>query len=138
MRVGALFASNQCETPAVLGMPMDSREHSEWIETTATVVSCKFQFARMNTMSLGLQRDERFRIAFDYYAHGQLYSGEFQSPVAMAQNKRIPIRYNPQLPGENSYSDRSGSAAGRGLFAVAIAGSVVLSLVWLLAMRGCS
>lgn len=110
-----------------------------WIDTVATVTSCRFQFARMNTFTLGIQTGEKFRITFDYYAHGQLYSGEFQSPVAIAQNEHISISYDPLAPQQNSRASSSSGAGGRvPLFAIGIAGSVVLSLLWLLLLRGCS
>lgn len=113
-------------------------DQSQWIETQATIVSCSYQFARMNTLTLGLQTGEKFRIAFDYYAHGRLYSGEFQSPKAIPQNEKIPIRYNPLHPHQNSRSGGVGSGSGPGLMAIGIAGSVVLSLIWLVILRGCN
>jgi hypothetical protein len=109
-----------------------------WIETTATVVACEYQFARMNTLLLGVQTHEKFRIAFDYHAHGQTYSDEFQSPVAIAQNERFPVRYNPMKPQENDRS-RNSEASGRvPLFALGMAGSILLSLFWLATMHGCN
>ncbi len=111
-----------------------------WIETEGTVTTCRYQFARLNTLSLGFQRGERFRITFDYRAHGQIYSDEFESPVAIPQDTRIPVRYNPLDPQQNSRSREAGGfGAGRSpLLAVGIAGSVVLSLLWLAMLRGCS
>ena len=111
----------------------------DWIEVEATVTSCRFQFARLNTFTLGIQTGEKFRIAFDYYAHGRLYTDEFQSPVAIPQNERIALRYNPLNPQENSRSRNAsgGSSTRNPILAIGIAGSVVLSLVWLAVLRGC-
>ncbi len=110
-----------------------------WIATQATVTSCRFQFARLNTFTLGIQTGEKFRIAFDYYAHGRLYSDEFQSPIAIAQNERIPITYNPLHPEQNSRTSGPNASPTRSpLIAIAIAGSILLSLLWLTMMRGCS
>ena len=110
-----------------------------WIATEATVTSCRFQFARMNTFTLGIQTGEKFRITFDYYCHGQLYSDEFQSPVAIPQNEHIPITYNPLHPEQNSYtSGPNASSKLSPLIAVGIIGSVVLSCAWLVIFRGCS
>jgi hypothetical protein len=110
-----------------------------WIATEATVTACRFQFARMNTFTLGIQTGEKFRIAFDYYAHGRLYSDEFQSPVAIPQNEHITISYNPLHPEQNSRtSGPSASPTRNPLIAVGILGSIVLSLLWLAVMRGCS
>jgi hypothetical protein len=110
-----------------------------WIATEATVTSCRFQFARMNTFTLGIQTGEKFRITFDYYAHGRLYSDEFQSPVAIPQNERISITYNPLHPEQNSRTSGPNASPTRSpLIAVGIFGSIVLSLLWLAVMRGCS
>jgi hypothetical protein len=112
-----------------------------WMETQATVTSCKFQFAGLSNMAFGFSTQEKFRITFDYYAHGRLYSGEFQSAVAIAQNEQIPITYNPLKPEENSRDrDVAGTRSGATrtpLIAVGIIGSVVLSLIWLAILRGC-
>jgi hypothetical protein len=110
-----------------------------WIATEATVTSCRFQFARMNTFTLGIQTGEKFRIGFDYYAHGRLYSDEFQSPVAVPQNERIPISYNPLHPEQNSRTSGPNASPPRSpLIAIGILGSIVLSLLWLTVMRSCS
>ena len=89
-------------------------------------------------MTMGLQTGEKFRILFDYYAHGRLYSGEFQSPVAIAQGSKIPISYNPLSPNQNTYSSSSAAGSGRQILTIGIAGSILLSLIWLALLRGCS
>ena len=115
-------------------------EAEPWIATTATVTACRFQFAGLGNLAFGFSTQKKFRIAFDYYAHGQLYSDEFQSPVAIAQNEHVPITYNPLNPSENSRT--SGPTSGRSsarvpLIAIGIAGSIMLSLLWLAVLRGC-
>jgi hypothetical protein len=69
-----------------------------WIATEATVTTCRYQSPGLSTLAFGFQTTKKFRITFDYYAHGRLYSGEFQSSVAIPQNERIPITYNPLDP----------------------------------------
>ncbi len=113
-------------------------EQSGWITTTATVVSCKYQFARMNTLLLGVQTGEKYRISFDYVALGRTYSDEFQSAVAIAQNEKLSIRYNPLAPQQNDRSFGSASTGRAPLLALGVVGSVVLSLIWLAMIRGCS
>jgi hypothetical protein len=109
-----------------------------WIETQATVTSCRFQFASLGNIAFGFSTQKKFRIAFDYYAHGRLYSDEFQSPIAIAQNERIPITYNPLHPKQNSRTSGPNASPSRSpLIAIGIAGSIVLSLLWLTMMRGC-
>jgi hypothetical protein len=121
-------------------MTAPSTELAEpWITTEATVTSCHFQFARMNTLALGMQTSKKFRIAFDYYAHGLLYSDEFQSPVAIPQDERISVAYNPLHPEQNSRTSGANVSASRTpLIGIGIIGSIVLSLLWLAMMRGCS
>ena len=110
-----------------------------WIATEATVTGCHFQFARLNTFTLGIQTGEKFRITFDYYAHGRLYSDEFQSPTAIPQNERIAITYNPLHPEQNSRTSGPNARPMRTpLIAIGIAGSIVLSLLWLLLLRSCN
>lgn len=111
----------------------------DWVATEATVTSCRFQFARLNILTLGIQTHKKFRITFDYYAHGQLYSDELQSPAAIPQSERIPLTYNPLDPQQNSLSAPRGITGTRSpLIAFGIAGSIVMSLLWLLVLRGCS
>ena len=120
-------------------MTAPSSADPPWIEIQATVTSCRFQFARMNTFALGFQTGEKFRIAFDYYAHGRLYSDEFQSAVAIAQNERIDLTYHPLHPEQNSRTFGSNAyLTGGSLFAIGVLGSVVLSLLWLAIVRGCA
>jgi hypothetical protein len=110
-----------------------------WLETQARVTACKYQFSRMNTLTLGVPADRnQFIISFTYYAHAKTYSGQFTSPVYLEQDALFPISYNPLDPQENSKSAAS-SPAGRGsLFAVGIAGSVVLSILYLIFLRSCN
>ena len=109
-----------------------------WIATTATVTTCRYQFARLNTLYLGFQTTDKFRITFDYYAHGRLYSGECQSPKAIPQDSPLPLHYNPLNPAENNLSPSLDSSSRTPLFIVGIIGSVTLSLLWLAILRGCN
>jgi hypothetical protein len=111
-----------------------------WIATEATVTTCRYQSPGLSILAFGFQTGEKFLITFDYYAHGQLYSGQFQSPIAIPQNEQIPIAYNPLHPEQNS---RTHGPAARPattrtpIFTIGIAGSIVLSLIWLAILRGC-
>ncbi len=120
---------------------MNNTPEEPWIATTATVTTCRFQFAGLSSLAFGINLREKFRITFDYYAHGRLYSDEFQSPTAIPQNTVIPITYNPLDPKENSRTHNPSASAGGGqkppLIAIGITGSIVLSLLWLGILRGC-
>ncbi len=111
-----------------------------WIATTATITTCRYQSRGLSTLAFGFQLGEKFAITFDYYAHGQLYSGTFQSPTAIPQNESIPILYNPLHPEQNNRAPSAPptSAATRPpLLAIGITGSIVLSLLWFAILRGC-
>ena len=111
-----------------------------WIATEATVTTCRYQSPGLSILAFGFQTGEKFRITFDYYAHGQLHSGEFQSPTAIPQNQHIPITYNPLHPEQNSRTHGSApnpATTRTPVIAIGIAGSVILSLVWLAILRGC-
>jgi hypothetical protein len=109
-----------------------------WIATEATVTTCRYQSPGLSVLAFGIQTGEKFRVTFDYYAHGRLYSGEFQSPVAIPQNERILITYNPLDPRQNSRSSIPNLTSTRPpLIAIGIAGSIVLSLLWLAILRSC-
>ena len=110
-----------------------------WIATEATVTTCRYQSPGLSTLAFGFQTGKKFSITFDYYAHGRLYSGEFQSPIAIPQNERIPIIYNPLDPQQNSRAVIPNATSARSpLIAIGIAGSIVLSLLWLAILRGCT
>jgi hypothetical protein len=114
----------------------DGAKH--WIATTATITACRYQSRGLSTLAFGFQTGEKFAISFDYYAHGQLYSGEFQSPIAIPQSETIPIAYNPLNPSENSRAIIPSAGIRKPpLLAVGIAGSIILSFAWLAILRGC-
>jgi hypothetical protein len=109
-----------------------------WLSTEGTVTSCRYQFAGLGNLAFGFSTQKKFRIAFDYYAHGKLYSDEFQSEVAVPQNERIALTYNPLHPQENSRTSGPHASAGRSpIVALALAGSVILTLLWLVLIHGC-
>ena len=111
-----------------------------WIATSATVTTCRFQFAGLSNLAFGFSTRKKFRITFDYYAHGRLYSGEFQSEFAIPQNESIPITYNPLNPEENSRDSTPSAAPSTSkppLIAIGITGSIILSLAWLAILRSC-
>jgi hypothetical protein len=115
-----------------------TRPPPAWLETQAEVTACKYQFARMNTLTLGIPTDKnQFLITFTYYAHGKNYTDQFTSPTYMQQGRAFSISYNPLAPQQNSKSVSS-PATGTSLFAIGVAGSVVLSVVYFAFLRGCN
>lgn len=122
-----------------MALPAPLRE-DDWIATTGTVTTCRYQSPALTTLIIGFNTRQKFRISFDYYAHGRLYSDQFGSPDAVPQNTAIPVSYNPLDPAQNSRSNRpseSASANRPPILLVGIAGSLILSLVWLAILRSC-
>ncbi len=112
-----------------------------WIATTATITTCRYQSPGLSPLAFGFSTRQKYRITFDYFAHGRLYSGEFQSPIAIPQNEHIPISYNPLNPAENTRANAPTANLDKPdkppLLAIGITGSIILSLAWLAILRGC-
>lgn len=107
-----------------------------WLEKQAEVTACRYEFARLNTVTLGIAPDSnRFLISFTHYAHAKRFNGEFTSPVAFEQGKTFPFFYNPLNPQQNRQSI-SGSASKTPLIPIGIAASIAISLLYL--THGCN
>jgi hypothetical protein len=113
-------------------------EEELWIPVEGRVTTCRYQFRAGSALAFGVQLGEKFRITFDYRVDGQIYSDEFQSPVAVAQDEVVKLQYNPLHPEQNSLSRRDPQSAGKPpLLLIGIVGSLVMSLAWLAILRGC-
>lgn len=108
-----------------------------WLETMAEVTACKYEFGAGQALAFGIPSSKRFRISFTYYAHGKTCTGEFSSRTYMEQGKTFTITYNPLNPEENSKSAAT-PLLRTPLFAIGVMGSIILSLLWLAILRGCS
>ena len=108
-----------------------------WLDTHATVIACKYESGAGRALAFGIPTSKHFRITFTYYAHGQTYTDEFSSPTYLEQGETFRITYNPLAPQQNSKSAAE-PITKTPLFAIGIAGSVILSLIWLAMMRGCN
>lgn len=109
----------------------------DWLATDATVTACHYDPSALQTLAFGLPNAKHFTIDFTYHAHGKDFSGSFASPVAIGQGETITVCYNPLNPVEN---DKTFSSPPRGmpLFAFGVAGSIVISLIYLGLVRGCN
>jgi hypothetical protein len=117
--------------------PMASTEDkTDWPEAMATVTACRYDVRAGRALAFGLTSKKHFRIAYNYWAGDALHTGECFSEAAMPQGTLFPIHYNPDLPHEHRNTTETPSRLP--LIAFGIAGSIVLSLAWLLLMRGCS
>lgn len=116
--------------------------HSQWPEAMATVTSCEYKFPVGRAIAFGLPTTRRFHITFNYWAPNpegtpELHTAEFTSPKALHKGTLFPIRYNPEAPHETTQSTTEPTLSRNPLLAIGIAGSVVLSLAWLLILRSC-
>jgi hypothetical protein len=111
---------------------------ANWPEALATVLECRYDFGAGRAL-VGVPTSKHFRIRYNYFADGELHEGELASAKAMPQGTLFPVRYNPEAAKEHRHVDAQGVAASpvRAQIVVGILGSVVLSLGWLLLMRGC-
>ena len=110
---------------------------SDWPEAIAEVTECRYDVRAGRSIAFGLTSKKHFRIAYNYRAGDELHTGECCSEKALPQGSLFAIRYNPDLPHENR-ATANGQPARLPLIAIGIAGSVVLSLAWLLFMHGCA
>jgi len=114
-----------------------------WPEAMATVTSCKYEFGAGRALAFGLPTTRHFRITYNYWAPNadnidELHTGELTSEKAMHVGTLFPIRYNPEVPHETAHSAAAPAMSRTPLLAIGIIGSIILSLVWLLILRGCS
>jgi hypothetical protein len=108
-----------------------------WLETQAEVVACKYESGAGQALAFGVPTSKHFLITFAYYAHGKTYTDEFTSPTYLEQGATFLLTYNPLVPEQNSKSAATPTTKTP-LFAIGIAGSIILSLIWLVFMRGCN
>lgn len=108
-----------------------------WLETTARVTACKYEFGAGRALAFGIPTSKHFLITFTYYAHGKVFTGDFTSRTYLEQGKTFTITYNPLAPQQNNKS-AAASSTRTSLFTIGIAGSVILSLLWFAMMRGCN
>ncbi len=110
---------------------------ADWPEVMAEVTECRYDVRAGRAIAFGLTTKKHFRIAYNYLVDGELHTGECFSEQAMPQGTLFPIHYDPEMPHVNR-SPLSGTPERAPLIAFGIAGSIVLSLMWLLVLRGCS
>jgi hypothetical protein len=107
-----------------------------WPEALATVTACTYDAGAGQALAFGIPLDKHFLISFNYWANNELHTGEYSSATAVPQGTLFPITYDPANPHEHSRS-RTEPATRRSLLAIGIAGSIILSLLWLAILRGC-
>ncbi len=111
------------------------RGRADWPEAIAEVTACHYDMRAGRALAFGLSSKKHFRLAYSYRVGEELYTGECYSEVARPQGSLMAIHYDPDLPHVNRSA--GGGRQRVPLLAIGVAGSVVLSLVWLLVLRGC-
>src|ERR1700761_1751727 len=117
--------------------------HPLWPEAMATVTACKYESGAGRALAFGLPTTRHFRITFNYWAPNpdgtpELHTGELTSAKAMPQATLFPIHYKPETPHETTNSAATPTATRNPLLIIGTLGSAVLSLAWLLILRGCA
>ena len=113
-----------------------------WPEAMATVTACKYKVATGRALAFGIPSTKWFHITFNYWAPNpdgtpELHTAELTSEKAMHVGTLFPIHYNPETPHETTHSAAAPTTSRNPLLIIGILGSVVLSLAWLLILRGC-
>jgi hypothetical protein len=116
---------------------MSSQPPEHWQEALAAVTACKYQFGAGRALAFGVPSSKHFLISFNYEVQGQMHTGQLLSEKAMPQGQLFPIRFNPDQPSEHAHHG-STPLRGNALIAFGVAGSVILSLLWWLFLRGCA
>ncbi|HEY5330587.1 MAG TPA: hypothetical protein VIJ79_11930 [Acidobacteriaceae bacterium] len=110
------------------------KPHVPWPEAMATVTACHYEAGAGSALAFGVPTTKHFRIAYNYWANGELHTGEYNSATAVAQGTLFPITYDPAAPHEHIHSTPSPRSAQ---IIIGIAGSIILSLAWFAFLRGC-
>jgi hypothetical protein len=107
-----------------------------WPKTTATVTECHYEFNAGPALACGISTSKHYLITYTYWVQGQQHSGQLKSDKPIPQGELFPIAYNPETPADHTHST-STTKQRSPLIAFALAGSVALSLVWLILLRTC-
>lgn len=111
------------------------RVPEDWLEAMAEVTECHYEVRAGRALAFGLTSTKQFRIAYNYRVGDELQTGECFSDIARPQGSLFLIQYHRESP----HLSRSGGHVTRllPLLAIGVVGSAVLSLAWLLVLRGC-
>lgn len=118
-------------------------EQSNWPEALAVVTACKYDFGSGRALAFGLPTSRHYRIAYNYNAPNdqgdeEIHTGEFTSAKPIPQGTLFPIRYNPNVPQQNSHNTAIAFQKARSpILAIGLLGSLILSLAWFVLLRSC-
>jgi hypothetical protein len=69
-----------------------------WPEAIATVTECRYEAGAGQALAFGIPLTRHFLIAFNYWANGELHTGEYSSATAVPQGTLFPVTYDPAAP----------------------------------------
>ena len=77
------------------------KPNAPWPEAMATVTACHYEAGAGSALAFGVPTTKHFRIAYNYWANGELHTGQFASAIALPQEHLFSIAYNPANPSES-------------------------------------
>ena len=104
----------------------------------AEVTECRYDARAGRAIAFGLTTKKHFRITYNYRAGEELHTGQCYAEKAMPQGTLFPIRYNPDLPHVHDAQGGGGKVRRVPLLTIGFAGSLAISLLWLMYLHGCS
>ncbi len=114
-----------------------SANQSEWPEVLATVTECKYDVGAGRALAFGIPTRKHFLIHYNYFADGEFHSGELRSAKPIPQGLLFPIRYDPDAPRDHKHALSTASSKRSPTLVIGIFGSLILSFLWFVFMRGC-
>ncbi len=116
---------------------MESAEVSpeNWSEAMAEVTECHYDVRAGRALAFGLTSTKHFRISYHYRVGETLHTGECFSEIARPQGSLFPIHYDREFNHRSRSKDHARRSFPR--LAIAIAGSLLISLILFLVLRGC-
>ena len=118
-------------------MAANDETRESWPEAMATVTECRYEMRVGRALAFGFPTSRHFHIRYNYWAGDTLQTGDCYTEKAMPVGTLFPLHYDPDLP-ERSHHPGAATPSRGPLLAFGVAGSVVLSLLWRLVLRGCS
>jgi hypothetical protein len=111
---------------------------TDWPGALATVLTCKYDFGAGRAL-IGIPSRRHFRITYNYFANGELHTGELTAAKPIPQGSLFPIRYNPETPRDHTHAHGATATPNprAAMITIGMIGSVVLSLAWFAVLRGC-
>ncbi len=108
----------------------------DWPEAMAEVTACTYRPRFGRALAFGLPSTKHFHIAYTYWIDDIPHTGELFAEKPIQQGSLFPIRYDPDQP-QAAQPTASGAPNKVPLLAFGLAGSVIISFAWFLALRGC-